>query len=457
MKKVGFISLGCPKNLVDSEVMMGLLQQNGYVLTPQADEAEVLVVNTCSFIESARRESIDTILEMAELKKSGKAQRLIVAGCMVERHRAEIQAEIPEVDALVGLNELESILGVCADAPAAPAALLPVLPADFFDVRPTAPYLYDHLTPRLLATPKYSAYIKIAEGCDLPCTFCIIPTFRGKFRSRRFESVIAEAERLAANGVREITLIGQTTTSYGEDLGLKDGLSQLLERLAAIDGLTWIRTLYCYPNRVTPRLLETIAAHPRLCKYIDMPLQHASAAVLKRMKRGGSADIFLKLLERIRATIPGVSLRTTFILGFPGETEADFEELCAFVREAKFDWLGSFPYSDEDRSQSFQLDAKVPAAVIRRRQRALMALQRPISRLRQRSLLGRRLPILIEGPAAESDLLWQGRLASQAPDIDGKVLLTEFPEDVAPEVGSFGTVEITGAQDYDLLGRLVEV
>ena len=436
---------------------MGLLQQNGYVLTPQAEDADVLVVNTCSFIESARRESVDTILEMAELKKSGKARKLIVAGCMVERHRAEIQAEIPEVDALVGLNELERILGVCADVPTGPAALLPVLPTDFFDVRPSAPYLYDHLTPRLLATPKYSAYIKIAEGCDLPCTFCIIPTFRGKFRSRRFESVIAEAERLAANGVREITLIGQTTTSYGEDLGLKDGLSHLLERLAAIEGLTWIRTLYCYPNRVTPRLLETIAAHPRLCKYIDMPLQHASAAVLKRMKRGGSAAIFLKLLERIRATIPGVSLRTTFILGFPGETEADFEELCAFVREAKFDWLGSFPYSDEDRSQSFQLDAKVPAAVIRRRQRALMALQRPISRLRQRSLLGSRLPILIEGPAAESDLLWQGRLASQAPDIDGKVLLTEFPEDVAPEVGSFGTVEITGAQDYDLLGRLVEV
>jgi len=454
MKKVGFISLGCPKNLVDSEVMMGLLQQNGYTLTPQAEEADVLVVNTCSFIESARQESIDTIIEMAELKKSGKAQRLIVAGCMVERYRAEIQSEIPEVDALVGLNELERILG--AVTPLGSSPLLPVLPADFFDSTPTAPYLYDHLTPRLLATPKYSAYIKIAEGCDLPCTFCIIPTFRGKFRSRRFESVIAEAERLAASGVREITLIGQTTTSYGEDLGLKDGLAQLLERLAVVEGLSWVRTLYCYPNRVTPRLLETIAAHPRLCKYIDMPLQHASATVLKRMKRGGSGDIFLKLLERIRATIPGVSLRTTFIVGFPGETESDFETLCDFVREAKFDWLGTFPYSDEDRSQSHQLDAKVPAAVIRQRQRTLMALQKPISRARRRAMLGQRLPILIEGPSTESDLLWQGRLASQAPDIDGKVLLTEFPDDQPLAAGSFGIVEITGAQDYDLVGRVVE-
>src|SRR2546429_2340167 len=324
MIKVGFVSLGCPKNLVDSEVMMGILAREGYELTPRADEAEVLVVNTCSFIEAAQKESVDAILEMAEHKKFGAAKKLIVAGCLVERFREQILEQVPEVDAVVGTGEVERIMEAVEGGPR-------VLPA-----QPPA-FLYHDLTPGIVTTPKHAAYIKIAEGCDHPCTFCIIPQLRGAFRSRRFESVVREAENLAKAGAKEITLIGQDTTSYGEDLGLRDGLAQLLERLAQIDDLLWVRFLYAYPNRVTQKLLDTIAAHARLAKYMDMPLQHASRNVLARMKRGSNGDAFLKLLERIRATIPGVSLRTSFIVGFPGESEADFQELCDFVKAANLD------------------------------------------------------------------------------------------------------------------------
>ena len=313
--KVGFVSLGCPKNLVDSEVMMGQLVARGHEMTPHPDQADVLVVNTCSFIDPAKKESVDTILEMAEYKKIGRAKRLIVAGCLVERYRGDIRQEMPEVDALIGTNELDSIVALCEGME--PAA------------NPVEPYLYHDLTPRILATPRHFAYVKIAEGCDHPCTFCVIPQYRGKFRSRRFESVISEATRLFQQGVREINLIGQDTTCFGEDFGLADGLALLLERLAQIETphAKWIRFLYAYPNKVNQKLLDTIALHPALVKYIDMPLQHASARVLKRMKRGSSGDIFLKLLERIRRTIPGVAIRTSFITGFPGETSEDFEEL----------------------------------------------------------------------------------------------------------------------------------
>ncbi|MGH9486017.1 MAG: 30S ribosomal protein S12 methylthiotransferase RimO [Terriglobales bacterium] len=457
-KTVGFVSLGCPKNLVDSEVMMGLLQEQGFRITADPAQADVLVVNTCSFIEPAQRESIDTILEMAALKKSGRAQRLVVAGCLVERFRDQLQRELPEVDAFVGTNELGQIAAACHPAASAPGALS-VLPPDFFDPRPSAPYLYDDLTPRLRATPRHSAYIKIAEGCDHPCSFCVIPQFRGRFRSRRFESVVNEARRLAAEGARELVLIGQDTTCYGEDLGLRDGLAALLARLAETaresENLRWIRSLYFYPNKIRPALLDVIASHPELCSYIDLPLQHASAAVLKRMKRGGSGDIFLKLIERIRATIPGVALRTSFILGFPGETEADFDQLCSFVRAVEFDCLGVFAYSDEATSSSVHLDAKVPASEIARRQIKLMQIQRAISRRRRKAHIGARLPILIEGPSAETDLLWEGRLESQAPEIDGKVLLNDCAPGATLRAGEFATVEITAAQDYDLVGRIL--
>jgi len=446
MTKVGFVSLGCPKNLVDSEVMMGILTREGYELTPRADEAEVLVVNTCSFIESAQKESVDAILEMAEHKKFGAARKLIVAGCLVERFRDQILEQVPEVDAVVGTGEVERIL----EAVHGDLRVLPAAPPAF---------LYHDLTPRVITTPRHAAYIKIAEGCDHPCTFCIIPQLRGAFRSRRFESVVREAENLAAAGAREITLIGQDTTSYGEDLGLRDGLAQLLERLAQVEDLLWVRFLYAYPNRVTQKLLDTLAAHPRLAKYMDMPLQHASRKVLARMKRGSHGEAFLKLLERIRTTIPGVSLRTSFIAGFPGETEADFEELCDFVRAAELDWMGVFEYSDVDNANSYSLDEKVDAETISDRRNRLMAIQKKISREKLREWKNRTATALVEGPSKDNPLVWEARLEGMAPDIDGKLYLTdiELPSGETAETGDVARVEIIKSDTYDLIGRVVEI
>jgi ribosomal protein S12 methylthiotransferase len=446
MTKIGFVSLGCPKNLVDSEVMMGILEREGYELTPRADEAEILVVNTCSFIEPAQKESIETILEMAEHKKFGAAKKLIVAGCLVERYRAQILEQLPEVDAVVGTGEVERIL----EAVQGQLRLLPAQPPAF---------LYHDLTPRVITTPKHAAYIKIAEGCDHPCTFCIIPQLRGAFRSRRFESVVREAENLAAAGAREITLIGQDTTSYGEDLGLRDGLAQLLDRLADVDELLWVRFLYAYPNRVAQKLLDTIAARPRLAKYIDMPLQHASRNILARMKRGSHGDAFLKLLERMRATIPGVAIRTSFIVGFPGETEADFEELCGFVRAAKLDWMGVFEYSDVDNAGSFPLDGKVDPETISDRRNRLMAIQNKISREKLRRFHGETHVALIEGVSKDHPLVWEARLEGMAPDIDGKLYLTDIvlKNGEAAAIGDVTRVEIAKSDAYDLIGRVVEI
>lgn len=447
MLKVGFISLGCPKNLVDSEVMMGILQRKGYELTPRADEADVLVVNTCSFIEPAQQESVDTILEMAEHKKFGRARKLVVAGCLVERYREQIRAQIPEVDAMIGTGEVERIVeaieGELRELPSVPPA-----------------YLYHEGTPRLLSTPRHTAYIKIAEGCDHPCSFCIIPQLRGAFRSRRFESVVREAENLAASGVREITLIGQDTTSYGQDLGLRDGLAQLLERLAGIEGLAWVRFLYAYPNRVTPRLIDTLAEYPALAKYIDMPLQHASRSVLAGMRRGSHGQAFLRLIARIRAAVPGVMIRTSFIVGFPGETPSDFRELCDFVRAAEFDWLGVFAYSDVENAASYALEKKVDAQRIAERRHSLMALQRRISARRLRRFIGQRLPALVEGPSKDAEFVWEARLAGMAPEIDGKVYLSEIEPAAGgrlPCPGDLVEVEITQSHDYDLVGRVLEI
>jgi len=440
--KIGFVSLGCPKNLVDSEVMMGQLVAKGHELTPHPDQADVLVVNTCSFIDPAKKESVDTILEMAEYKKVGRAQKLIVAGCLVERYRGDIRKEMPEVDALVGTNQLDSIVALC-EGMEPPAG-------------DSQPYLYHDLTPRVLATPRHFAYIKIAEGCDHPCTFCVIPQYRGKFRSRRFESVISEATRLFAQGVREINLIGQDTTCYGEDLGLADGLAHLLARLAGIEAphQKWVRFLYAYPNKITQKLLDTMAEHGDLVKYIDMPLQHASAPVLKRMKRGSSGAIFLKLLERIRRTIPGVAIRTSFIVGFPGETARDFDELCQFVEAAQFDNLGVFTYSDEDTSGSYALDGKVDGRTIQNRKRHLMAIQRKIARQRNRALVGQEVPVLVEGPSQETDLLWAARMSTQAPEIDGVTLINDF-DGAEPQAGEMRALRITEAHDYDVVGTLL--
>jgi ribosomal protein S12 methylthiotransferase len=497
--RVGFVSLGCPKNLVDSEVMMGLLDRAGAEMTANAETADILVVNTCSFIDKAKQESVDAILEMARLKTSGSARKLIVAGCLVERYRDEIRKNIPEVDAVVGTGELEMILSAAGLtlAPDATASLFPILGSrSLAEIRPgrealagthqpdattyraegdrreeqgrfsrsewdgaaarLPQYLYDHTTPRLRTTKSASAYIKIAEGCDHPCSFCVIPNLRGKFRSRRFESVVTEAEALVAEGVREITLIGQDTTCYGEDLGLKDGLALLLDRLAQIENLTWLRFLYAYPNRITGKLLETIAKHENICKYLDVPLQHASAPVLKTMKRGGGAEIFLKTLKKVRAAVPGIALRTSFIVGFPGETDADFEALCDFVVEANFDWLGVFSYSDEEGAGAFDLGGKVPKRVIEQRRRALMKLQKGISRQAKRELIGQTFDVLVEGESEETPLLWEGRTQYHAPEIDGTVYLNDFGPFESLTPGRFYRCEVTEAHDYDIVARVLD-
>ena len=474
---------------------MGLLNRAGARLTAHPEEAEILVVNTCSFIDTAKQESVDTILEMARHKTSGSAKKLIVAGCLVERYRDEIRKSIPEVDAVVGTGELESILqaaGLQAPVTVSPFNILSshgsaeVRPGvesraathkhdhasrpegdhreqqgrfrrdDWQGATHLLPtYLYDETTPRFLTTPKSSAYIKIAEGCDHPCSFCVIPNLRGKFRSRRFESVVAEAHQLVARGVQEITLIGQDTTCYGEDLGLKDGLAQLLDALAAIPNLRWLRFLYAYPNRITSRLLDTIARHDNICKYLDLPLQHASPAVLKRMKRGAGAEIFLKTLEKVRAAVPGIALRTSFIVGFPGESLRDFDLLEEFIQAANFDWLGVFTYSDEEGSSAFSLDAKIPRRTIESRKRRLMKLQQSISKRAKQQWVGRELVLLAEGESEETPLLWEARTQFHAPEIDGKVYINDFGALEALKPGRFYKAEITEAHEYDVVARIL--
>ena len=435
------VSLGCPKNLVDSEVMLGILAKHGCELTPRPQDADVIIVNTCAFINPAKQESINTILEMAEYKKFGAARKLVVAGCLVERYRREIREQIPEVDEVIGTNELERVLAVCTAENATAAETV------------SEPYLYHELTPRLLSTPGYSAYLKIAEGCDHPCSFCVIPQMRGNFRSRRFASVVSEAERLARQGVRELTLVGQDTTSYGEDLGLRDGLAALLRELGKLPGLAWVRFLYCYPNRVTDALIAAVAEAPKVAKYFDIPLQHASGSVLKAMKRGSNGQQFLHLLAKIRAAVPQVALRTSFIVGFPGETDDDFRALRDFVEAAEFDHLGVFLYSNEETSGSFALPNQVSNSVAQRRQKQIMSLQRKISRRKLARFVGSSLPVLVEGPAKETELLLQGRSERQAPAIDGCVLINDI-EGVVPQPGDFRWATVTEVGDYDLVVRL---
>lgn len=447
MAKIGFISLGCPKNLVDSEVMLGLLQKDGHTITTERSEAEVLVVNTCSFIEGSKRESIETILEAAELKKSGACKRLVVTGCLAERYPREIQIDLVEVDAILGTNQIEQI-GRAVSGQS-------VLPPTSFGRSGADLYLYDHNTPRALATPRYSAYIKIAEGCDHTCAFCIIPKIRGPFRSRSIFSLVQEARNLAAQGVREITLVSQDTTSFGLDVGVEDGLAHLLEALDKVEGLKWIRFLYVYPNMVSDKLIEVVSSSEKICKYIDMPLQHVSAAVLRSMRRGGNRSSLTRMIERIRESIPGVTFRTTMLVGFPGETEADFKELKGFCRDMEFDRLGVFAYSDEENTAAFELGRKLPSRSIERRRRILMEQQAKIAAKKNRALVGKELPILTEGPSDESELLLQGRLESQAPEIDGVCLINDSEVgEVNP--GEFRIIRITQGLEHDLLGTIIQ-
>lgn len=470
--KIGLISLGCPKNLVDSEVMLGLAQQAGHELTRDAGEADVLIVNTCAFIDKARQESVDAILEMAQQKQQGRCRQLVVTGCLGERYRDQLRAQIPEIDVVLGTGEVPAIvdaLGGAASRPASPgpagAHPLPLLRANGERVEvggspvtaagpgTTLPtYLYDADTPRLLATPRHYAYLKIAEGCDYKCAFCIIPRLRGAYRSRSIESVVQEAGSLAARGVRELLLVSQDTTFYGNDRGERGALAQLLHALDRVDGLTWIRLLYLYPTTISNDVLDAMATLSKVCAYVDLPLQHAADGVLKRMKRPGTRAGYSRLLERIRARVPGVTLRTTFIVGFPGETETDFDELCAFVEETRFNHVGVFTYSHEEGTSAHTLVDDVPAAVKRRRQSHLMRLQKRLVARAQKARRGEHVRLLVDGPSSEHDLVLRGRLEGQAPDIDPLVYLTDCdPSAFSP--GQLIDAEIVGSRGYDLLAR----
>jgi ribosomal protein S12 methylthiotransferase len=465
--KIGLVSLGCPKNLVDSEVMLGLAQEAGHELTPRADEADVLIVNTCAFIDKAKQESIDTILELAEHKRTGACRRLVVTGCLAERYRDELRELIPEVDVVLGTGEVPAIVGAIDAAPA--PASTPAVPMTLYRAKPTPEkiaarhreaaatrelptWLPDASSPRIQTTPRHFAYVKIAEGCDYNCAFCIIPALRGQYRSRSIDSIVTEARALAARGVRELLLISQDSTFYGIDRHERDALPQLLRALNAIDGLEWIRLLYLYPTTITDAAIEAIAESEKVCRYIDLPLQHAADSVLRRMRRPGGRASYERLLARIRERLPDVTLRTTLIVGFPGETEEEFEELCAFVKAVEFDHVGVFTYSHEEGTAAYAMADDVPAVVKRKRRNRVMAIQKGIVARKQRARIGQTVELLVDGPSREHELVLQARLRGQAPDIDPVVYLTDCDvADIAP--GSLIQAEIVDARDYDLVAR----
>jgi ribosomal protein S12 methylthiotransferase len=449
-KKVGFVSLGCPKNLVDSEVMMGQLAEAGYEITTNAEEAETVVVNTCGFIESAKQESVEAILEAMRLKEEGKATRVIVAGCLVERYRDDLMKELPEVDAFIGTSQINDILKVTDKK--TNTRDLPLLPIG----NKTSTYLYDEYTPRLRATESHTAFIKIAEGCDRPCAFCSIPSMRGSFRSRRFGSIIEEARNLAKQGVKELVLIAQDSSRYGEDLGEVDALAALIRALGEIDEIEWVRVMYAYPTHISDAFLTAIAETPKAVKYLDMPLQHGSRHVLKLMKRGGTRESLEKLIRRVREKVPGIAIRTTFITGFPGETDEDFEELMAFVRNCRFDNVGVFTYSDEEGTPAYDLPDKVDPKIAKQRRNRLMKEQAKISKQLNKAKIGSTYKVMFEGISQESDLLFQGRLESQTQDIDGYILINDMPDHFKPQMGEIYDVRITEAHEYDLIGESSE-
>jgi ribosomal protein S12 methylthiotransferase len=441
---VGIVSLGCPKNLVDSEVMLGHLQKAGHEIVSDGN-ARVVVVNTCGFIDRAKEESVESILEQVERKKRGEIERVVVAGCMVQKYGRELAAEIPEVDAFLGLDELEH-------APSA-AVGLPTLPR--FTDKPLATRLYDERAPRVLSKRRGYAYLKVGEGCDNPCTFCTIPQMRGRQRSRSIDSLLAEARSLEAQGVTELVLISQDTTRYGDDVGMgRTGLARLVEALLAGTQFPWIRFLYAYPKTLDDSVLDLMAKEPRFVPYVDIPLQHVARPILGAMRRGGDSRAYLEMLGRMRERVPNIAVRTTFIVGFPGEGEPEFRELCEFVREAGFDNLGAFTYSPEPGSGSEALGDPVPADEKERRKNFLLSLQQPIARGKLRGLRGRTVEAIVEGPSEEHEYLLEGRLRSQAPEIDGRLLITDTGgRDLSP--GAIVRVRIEKTFDYDVTGSLV--
>ncbi len=439
------MSLGCPKNLVDSEIMLGALARHGYSITAHKEEADVIVVNTCGFIDSAKKESIDTILEMAELKTQGNCKKLVVAGCLAERYRADIRKEIPEIDFAFGPDELGRIL----QAVQLGDDIGPDITIDALYTSKEIPTM-----PRVLTTPNYMAYLKISEGCDHVCSFCAIPGFRGRFRSRLMPDLIEESRRLAAQGVKELVLVSQDTMAYGKDIGMPEGITALLRELTRIEGLRWVRFLYCYPHTMPDYLIRLVADEERLCKYFHIPYQHASGPVLDRMLRGGSRQMYERQVERIRKLNPGAGIRTSFIVGFPGETEDDFQELLNFVRNVEFDNVGVFLYSDEEGTGAFKLEDKVPRRTANRRRGQLMKQQAGISKRKLKTMVGRTVEVLLEGASDETELLLKGRMETQAPDIDGHVMINDAAERQVYPV-NFYPVEITESLDYDLIGRVL--
>jgi ribosomal protein S12 methylthiotransferase len=469
--KLGFVSLGCPKNLVDGEVMLGLARDAGHEITPDAGQADVIVVNTCAFIDTAKEESINAILEMAQLKREGACTKLVVTGCLAERYRDQLKAEIPEIDVVLGTGEVPDIVGAI-DGPTNGARPTGA-PVRWFKSRvelnsgrsnpleplgtprnPEPPtYLYDASTPRLLTTPRHYAYVKVAEGCDYTCAFCIIPTLRGHYRSRDEDSIVREAERLAAQGVRELLLISQDTTFFGIDRGERGALARLVRRLNLVADLEWIRLLYLYPTTITDDVLDAMAECEKVCKYIDLPLQHASADVLRRMRRPGNREAYDRLLARIRRRVPGVTLRTTFIVGFPGETEQDLAELLDFVRDTEFDHVGVFTYSHEEGTRAHAMADDVPPAVKTERREAVMRLQKQIVAKKLKARRGETVRVMVDGPSPESPFVLQGRLAGQAPEIDAVVYLSDCDPSQL-ESGRIVTARLTGARGYDLVATL---
>jgi ribosomal protein S12 methylthiotransferase len=442
---VHFVSLGCPKNRVDTEVMLGHTAEAGHQLVAEPGAADVIVVNTCGFIGEAKQESIDAILEMARHKQSGSCKRLVVAGCLSQRYPKELAAEMPEVDQFLGTDEVGAITKAIAGT------------LERLSVTDTPAYLYDDASPRRRSQAPHTAYVKIAEGCDRPCAFCIIPKLRGPQRSRAPESVLREVRELVAGGTREICLVAQDLTTYGTDLGREADaprLATLLRQLAAVEDLGWIRLHYAYPSACTDELLDAIAGEPRVASYLDVPIQHVDSGVLKAMRRGYGERQVRDLVARFRERVPGGTFRTTFIAGHPGETDEAFQRLCDFVRESELDHVGIFNFSREEGTVAALLPKRVPQKEIDARRRELLRIQREVSKKKLRAMRGRTLRVLVEGPSDESEYLMMGRHEGQAPEIDGQVYLSLAAEGAPPAAGTFVTARVTHSAEYDLAAEI---
>lgn len=439
MDSIHFISLGCPKNLVDSEVMLGILAEKGFAFVEEPSDADIIIINTCAFIEDAKKEAIDTILEMGEIKKKGKCRLLVVAGCLPQRYQKELADELPEVDLFIGAGEFHRVADLIKNSGGEKMAVgKPV-------------FLYNHKTPRITVTPPHAAYIKIAEGCFHPCSFCAIPKIRGKYRSRTIDSIVEEAQGMLERGVKEINLIAQDTTAFGRDLEAGEDLEKLLMRLAKLEDDKWIRILYAYPHNFPKGIIKVMKEYPDICPYLDIPIQHISDRILKSMKREGDADEINKLIESLRTEIPGIFLRTSVIVGYPGETDEEFDDLIDFVAAAKFDHLGTFRYSVEEGTAASRLKERVPEKIVEARYDEIMKLQQEISFDKNRLHVGKVMQVLVEGKSEESGGLMQGRHMGQASEIDGQVYIKEG----RAKVGDFALVKIKEFDAYDLTGDIV--